>query len=82
MMAAVLMQAAHLTRRFFSSLGPSPLSREDTAWAAEHLLASEQVLWALMSDSDRRHAISVARRVLYQVPVIRTYGPSHAVRWT
>ena len=64
MTAAVLMQAAHLTRRFFSSLGPSPLSREDTAWAAEHLLASEQVLWALMSDSDRRHAISVARRVL------------------
>jgi hypothetical protein len=63
MAAAVLMQAAHLARRFFSSLGPSPLSREDAAWAAEHLLGPEQVFWALMSDSDRRHAISVARQV-------------------
>jgi hypothetical protein len=63
MTAAVLIKAAHLTRRFFGSLWPIRLKREDADWAAEHLLASEQELWALMSDSDRRHAISVARRV-------------------
>jgi hypothetical protein len=63
MAVAILMQAAHLTRRFFGSLWPSRLKREDADWAAEHLLGSEQELWALMSDSDRRHAISVARRV-------------------
>src|SRR5215207_7975845 len=60
---AFLTHAAHLARRFFGSLGWRSHSREDEAWAAQHLLVAEQKLWFSMSESDRRHAISVARRV-------------------
>ena len=45
------------------ALPDGELKREDAGWAVERLLGSEQGLWTLMSDSDRRHAISVARRV-------------------
>lgn len=56
-------KAAHLSRRFVSSLWPLGPSRDDDAWAREWLSPEEERLWARMSRTDRRHAIGVARRV-------------------
>src|SRR5215210_9133359 len=52
-----------MPRTALPALADGELKREDAGWAVERLLGSEQGLWTLMSDSDRRHAISVARRV-------------------
>ncbi len=55
--------ATHLATRFFRSLRPGRLSREDAAWVAGHLLPAEWELWSSMSDADQQHALGVARRV-------------------
>jgi hypothetical protein len=54
----------HLARRFLGSLSPRPPSPDDEAWAADHLLAGEQAIWAAMATADRRHAVEVARRLV------------------
>lgn len=56
-------KAAHLSKRFFTSLRPGGPSRVDREWAEAQLLDSEVVLWRRMSGPDRRHAVGVARRV-------------------
>ena len=50
-------------RRFVGSLSRRPPAPTDEAWAEAQLLASEIRLWRRMSDPDRRHAVTVARRV-------------------
>ncbi len=58
-----LSRSAHLARRFLVSLWPGgpPVASED--WVLGSLLAGEAELWRRMSGPDRRHAVSVARRV-------------------
>ncbi len=55
--------AAHLAKRFFTSVIPIGPSSADDAWATEQLLVGEVDLWRRMSRVDRRHAVGVARRV-------------------
>jgi hypothetical protein len=55
--------AAHLTKRFFTSVIPIGPSKADAAWAGEQLLPGEVDVWRRMSRVDRRHAAGVARRV-------------------
>lgn len=54
--------AAHLVRRFVTSLSRREPSATDAAWAESHLLEGELVLWRRLSAPDRRHAIAVGRR--------------------
>jgi hypothetical protein len=54
--------AAHLTRRFWSSVSPVEPESGDTAWAESQLLDGELQLWRRLTAPDRRHAIMVARR--------------------
>jgi hypothetical protein len=56
-------KAAHLTRRFFTSLRPGGPSAADAAWAEEQLSDAEVDLWRRMSGPDRRHAAATARKV-------------------
>jgi len=56
-------KAAHLTRRFFTSLSPHGPSASDEEWARGWLTDAEADLWQQMRGPDRRHAIGVARRV-------------------
>lgn len=44
-------------------LVPFGPTRQHEAWAEQHLLPGELVLWQRMSRADRRHAAGVARRV-------------------
>jgi hypothetical protein len=53
----------HLVRRFVGSLNPSGPPAADDGWARAHLLPGEVDLWSQMSGPDRRHAVTVARRV-------------------
>ena len=53
----------HTAKRFLGSLWSGAPSRRDASWAMQHLLAAERELWSMMSDSDQRHAIRVARQV-------------------
>lgn len=53
----------HLVRRFFGSLRPGGPGREAEAWVARVLQPGELELWRRMSNSDRRHAVGVAREV-------------------
>lgn len=55
--------AAHLVRRFASSLSPRPLPAADARWAEEQLLPGEVELWRRTGRADRRHVVGVARRV-------------------
>ena len=55
--------AAHLVKRFFTSIPPVGPSKEDRSWVTEVLLPSELEIWNRMSRQDRRHAAGVARRV-------------------
>ena len=55
--------AAHLAKRFVTSLWPLGPNKDDEAWATSHLIEGEQALWNRMSNQDRRHSIGVARRV-------------------
>lgn len=57
-----LTEAAHLARRFVTSLSRREPSAQDVAWALEQLLPGEAALWQRMSVQDRRHSILVARR--------------------
>ncbi|MBO0714648.1 MAG: HD domain-containing protein [Acidimicrobiales bacterium] len=55
--------AWHLARRFVQSLGPAEPRPDEEAFAAAVLLPGEAALWRRMGAPDRRHALSVARRV-------------------
>ena len=55
-------QLRHLVRRFAGSLSSQPPDPAEEAWAESCLLPSEADLWSTMSNQDRRHAITVARR--------------------
>ncbi|HVV35555.1 MAG TPA: HD domain-containing protein [Acidimicrobiales bacterium] len=57
------MKAAHLAKRFFTSLWPGGPTAADDAWALHYLNAGETMLWRRMAGFDRRHAVGVARRV-------------------
>jgi hypothetical protein len=52
----------HLARRFATSLSSREPSTADTTWAESQLLDGELQLWRRLSEADRRHAITVARR--------------------
>lgn len=54
----------HLARRFAGSLRPGGPSPADEAWAAGWLGGGEARLWARLPDTDRRHAVAVARRTV------------------
>jgi len=57
-------RAAHLIRRFVTSLSDAPPSASDEAWAEGFLSPGERRLWRSMGNADRRHSILVARRFL------------------
>ena len=65
---ALVRQGRHLVRRFAGMVSPAAPSPEDEAWAAGHLDAAEQVLWAQLCNADRRHSIHTARRFLAARP--------------
>ncbi len=52
----------HLTKRFIGSLSPAAPSVADEVWAESFLSDGEIALWRRLSNVDRRHAITVARR--------------------
>ncbi|MGH9101425.1 MAG: HD domain-containing protein [Acidimicrobiales bacterium] len=54
--------AAHLVRRFVTSLPPGGPPLVDEAWAGSLLDTGEWGVWRAMSGPDRRHSVSVARR--------------------
>lgn len=54
---------AHLSLRFFGSLLALPPSGAERSWVAARLRAGEWSLWWRLSRADKRHTISVARRV-------------------
>jgi hypothetical protein len=54
--------AAHLARRFATSLSGREPTAADSAWVDSRLLDGERALWRGLSAPDRRHAIDVARR--------------------
>lgn len=54
----------HLASRFAGALSPRPPARADDDWARAHLGAGELVIWAQLSNPDRRHAVGVARDVV------------------
>jgi hypothetical protein len=56
-------KAAHLTRRFFTSLSPHGPSAAEEQWARDQLIDTEVELWRQMRGIDRRHAVGVAHRV-------------------
>lgn len=56
-------ELAHLARRFLASLPDGGPTEVDRAWVADVLSASEYELWARQHPPDRRHSVSVARRV-------------------
>ncbi|MDP6867940.1 MAG: HD domain-containing protein [Acidimicrobiales bacterium] len=56
-------RSGHLVRRFFASLWPGGPAAISEDWALGYLLAGEADLWRRMSGPDRRHAVTVARRV-------------------
>ncbi len=64
---AAVRHAWHLVRRFLGSLWPGPPRARDEAWAREHLLPGERLIWARMSNPDRRHAVQVARDVVAEL---------------
>jgi hypothetical protein len=61
-------RTAHLARRFFSSLRRTPPSDEDETWARGWLTPPEVDLWRSMTDTDRHHAVEVARRFTARRP--------------
>jgi hypothetical protein len=54
---------SHLSRRFFTSLRPGGPSAADRQWVSSQLSDAEFDLWRKMSGPDRRHSVTVARRV-------------------
>jgi hypothetical protein len=57
-----IVRAAHLARRFATSLSRRPPSAGDDTWARGWLTDEEIQLWVVMPAADRRHAIEVAMR--------------------
>lgn len=64
----VLLQPHHLAARFFTSLSPRPPGVADEVWAEDHLRPAEVALWRRMTNQDRRHSITVARRFVAARP--------------
>ena len=58
----------HLAARFFGSLSNTPPEPSEEAWAVDQLLPGERGLWARMSNQDRRHSATVARRFVAARP--------------
>jgi len=58
----IVTQPHHLAARFFGSLSSRPPEPGEEAWAASQLLPGELELWQRMSNQDRRHSATVARR--------------------
>ena len=52
----------HLAKRFLGSLSSVAPTVADEVWAESFLLDGELALWRRLSNVDRRHAITVARR--------------------
>lgn len=52
----------HLAPRFIGSLPPTPPDVADEVWVDQQLLPGERALWVQLSNQDRRHSITVARR--------------------
>jgi hypothetical protein len=67
-----LRDVGHLARRFAGALSPRPPSANDERWAIGWLAEPERALWIRMSNSDRRHAIAVARRFVVRMPTATT----------
>jgi hypothetical protein len=59
---------AHLIARFVTSLPATPPAVADEVWAEDHLVPGERALWVRLSNQDRRHSISVARRFVDRRP--------------
>jgi putative nucleotidyltransferase with HDIG domain len=58
----------HLTARFVTSLPPTPPSVDDEVWVDRHLSDGERSLWVQLSNQDRRHSVTVARRFVIERP--------------
>jgi hypothetical protein len=58
----IVTQPHHLAARFFGSLSSRPPEAAEEQWAASQLLPGERELWRRMSNQDRRHSATVARR--------------------
>jgi hypothetical protein len=52
----------HLAKRFTGSLSKRPPNESDETWAQSQMTPHEIELWRRMSNADRRHAVTVARR--------------------
>ncbi len=63
-----LVKAWHLAARFVTSLPPTPPSVDDEVWVDEHLLPGERALWIQLSNQDRRHSATVAKRFVRHRP--------------
>ena len=64
----VFTQPHHLAARFFGSLSSHPPEPEEEVWAQSQLLPGELELWKRMSNQDRRHSATVARRFVAARP--------------
>lgn len=64
--------AAHLVRRFFTSLLPIGPNRDDERWARSQLTEGEIGIWERMSRQDRRHAVRVAQRTEAELAELAT----------
>ncbi len=62
------MKVAHLLRRFLGSLSDRPPAAADVVWAEGFFNGPEQAMWRRMSNPDRRHTITVARRFVSLAP--------------
>jgi hypothetical protein len=59
----VTASSIHLAKRALGSLVPVAPRRGDVDWVEGILSAQEAVLWRRMARADRRHSVTVARRV-------------------
>jgi hypothetical protein len=64
----IVTQPHHLAARFFGSLSSRPPDPGEEEWARSHLLPGELALWRRMSNQDRRHSATVARRFVAARP--------------
>ena len=61
--------AAHLARRFFTSLSSRPPAADDLEWARRQLSDDQRALWERMSVRDQRHTLRVARNYVARRPL-------------
>ena len=54
--------AAHLIKRFFTTLFARDLNEEERTWLFAHLNVGERDLWERFERADRRHSYQVAKR--------------------